>query len=92
MSGGYFYPDYAYHKVSGFAYEVEQAIENNDKEGEDYHNFSPEVVEYIKSQIPQMYKVAEIMRAVDYLYAADHGEDSFMKVVKEIEDKYAYIS
>lgn len=92
MSGGYFYPDYAYHKVSGFAYEVEQAIENNDKEGEDYHNFSPEVVEYIKSQIPQMYKVAEIMRAVDYLYAADHGEDSFMKVVKEIEEKYADIS
>ena len=90
MSGGHFYPDYAYHKVSGFAYEVEQEIENNNKEDEyGYaHNYSPEVIEYIKSQIPQMYKVAEIMRAVDFLYAADHGEDSFMKVVKEIEEKY----
>ena len=88
MSGGNFYPDYAYHKVSGFAYEVEQEIENNNTGEEDCHNFSPEVIEYIKSQIPQMYKVAEIMRAVDFLYAADHGEDSFMKVVKEIEEKY----
>lgn len=88
MSGGHFYPDYAYHKVSGFAYEVEQEITNNDTGEEDCRNFSPEVIEYIKSQIPQMYKIAEIMRAVDYLYAADHGEDSFMKVVKEIEKKY----
>ena len=32
-----------------------------------------------------MRKMAEIMRHVDYLYSGDHGEDSFMYRVKEVE-------
>jgi hypothetical protein len=35
-----------------------------------------------------MYKISEIMRHIDYLYAGDHGSDSFMKLVKEVEEKY----
>ena len=32
-----------------------------------------------------MRKMAEIMRHIDYLYSGDHGEDSFMVRVKEVE-------
>jgi hypothetical protein len=32
-----------------------------------------------------MRKMAEIMRHIDYLYSGDHGEDSFMYRVKEVE-------
>jgi hypothetical protein len=28
------------------------------------------------------------MRHIDYLYSGDHGDDSFMERVKEVEDKY----
>ena len=97
MSGGHFYPEYSYHQVSGFAAEVEAAIATNGLECEDkymdgfYPNHPPEVIEYIKSQIPQMYKISEIMRHIDYLYAGDHGSDSFMKLVKEVEEKYGNV-
>ena len=89
MSGGHF-GDYDYYKVHQFADELEVEIHNNNKPDEYGYvkNYSPETIKYLRKQIPQMYKVAEIMRAVDFLYAADHGEDSFMKVVKEIEEKY----
>jgi hypothetical protein len=28
------------------------------------------------------------MRHIDYLYSGDHGDDSFMKRVQEVEEKY----
>ena len=96
MSGGHFYPEYCYNQISSFADDVENDIENNGKEREDtgyygekyYPKYSDEVIDYIKSQIPQMRKISEIMRHIDYLYAGDHGEDSFMERVKEVEAKY----
>ena len=89
MSGGHF-GDYDYYKVSQFADELEEEIWNNDKENE-YGckpNHDPEVLEYLKAQIPKMRKMAEIMRHIDYLYSGDHGDDSFMSYVKEVEAKY----
>ena len=47
------------------------------------------MIDYLKAQLPKMRKMAEIMCAVDYLYSGDHGEDSFMNRVKEVEAKYA---
>jgi hypothetical protein len=35
-----------------------------------------------------MRRVAEIMRHIDYLYSGDHGEDSFMYRVKEVEKRW----
>jgi hypothetical protein len=32
--------------------------------------------------------MAEIMRHIDFLYSGDHGDDSFMQRVKEVEIKY----
>jgi hypothetical protein len=90
MSGGHF-GDYDYYKVHQFADELEVDIDNNDKPDE-YgwkHNHDPEVLEYLKEQLPKMRKMAEIMRHIDYLYSGDHGDDSFMERVKEVEEKYA---
>jgi hypothetical protein len=86
MSGGHFNDcGYEYHKVyHQFADELEQEIRQNGKAGTD-GDHSDEVIEYLKEQVPKMRKMAEIMRHIDYLYSGDHGDDSFMKLVKEIE-------
>jgi hypothetical protein len=97
MSGGHFGDcGYDYYKVSQFADELEQEILNNGREGtaeneneyEWYPNHEPEVIEYLKKQIPILNKMAQIMRHIDYLYSGDLGDDSFLKRVKEVESKY----
>ena len=45
-------------------------------------------IEYLKKQVPKMRKMSEIMRHIDYLYSGDHGDDSFMDLVKEVDNKY----
>ena len=89
MSGGHF-GDYDYYKVAQFADELEEEIcHNYDTDEFGYaNNYSQETLEYLKKQLPKMRKMADIMRHIDYLYSGDHGEDSFMERVKEIEDKY----
>ena len=97
MSGGHFNDcGYDYYKVSQFADELEVEIENNGKGRQEdrtygemwYPDHEPEVIEYLKDQLPKMRKMAEIMRHIDYLYSGDHGDDSFMERVKEVEEKY----
>lgn len=90
MSGGHFEPEYCYYHVSQFADELEAEIENNFiKDDWGYHKGYPdEVIAYLKTQLPQIRKMAEIMKAIDYLYAGDHGEDSFKDVINGIEAKY----
>ena len=92
MSGGHFTDcGYDYYKVKQFADELEDEIRHNGKVGEEgdwYPNHSDEVIEYLKEQVPKMRKMAEIMRHIDYLYSGDHGDDTFMDRVKEVEEKY----
>jgi hypothetical protein len=92
MSGGHFGDcGYDYYKVAQFADELEVEIQNNNKKLDEYEyapNFSPETLKYLKAQLPKLRKMSEIMRHVDYLYSGDHGEDSFMERVKEVEAKY----
>ena len=91
MSGGHFNDnDYVYYKVAQFADELEQEIASNNTVNEygDKYNFDPDVINYLEAQIPKLRKMAEIMRAVDYLYSGDHGDDSFLLLVKEVEAKY----
>ena len=99
MSGGHFCDNnYPYYKVAQFADELEEEILKNGQKREDggyygeeyYPAFEPEVIEYLKEQLPKLHKMAEIMRHVDYLYSGDHGEDSFLLRVKEVEAKYDY--
>ena len=90
MSGGHF-GDYDYYKVHQFADELEVDIDNNDKPDE-YgwkSNHDPEVIDCLQEQLPKLRKMAEIMRCCDYLYSGDYDDDSFMNVVKNIEEKYA---
>jgi len=86
------------YKVSQFADELEAEIGNNGRArqedrtyGEEwYPNHEPEVIEYLKEQLPKMRKMSEIMRHIDYLYSGDHGDDYFLKYVKEVEAKYDF--
>ena len=89
MSGGHF-GDYCYFQVSQFARDLEWEIADNGKENEDgySYNYSPETIEYLKEQVHYLNKLSDIMYHIDRLYSGDHGEDSFMKRVKEVEDKY----
>jgi hypothetical protein len=91
MSGGHF-GDYDYYKVSQFADELEVEIQNNNKPDEYEYapNFSPETIKYLRKQLLKMRKMAEIMRHIDYLYSGDHGDDSFLLRVKEVETKYDF--
>ena len=92
MSGGHFNDcGYVYYEVAQFADELEVEIQNNDKPDEYGYappNFSPETIKYLRKQLRQMRKVSEIMRHIDYLYSGDHGEDSFMDIVENIEAEY----
>ena len=101
MSGGHFTDcGYDYYKVAQFADELEAEIDNNGKAREEdrtygeewYPNHEPEVIEYLKEQLPKLRKMSEIMRHIDYLYSGDHGDDSFLERVKEVEEKYAVLS
>jgi len=89
MSGGHF-GDYDYYKVFQFADELEVDIDNNDKPDE-YgwkSNHDPDVIDVLQEQLPKLRKMAEIMKACDYLYSGDIGDDSFLLRIKEIEEKY----
>lgn len=89
MSGGHFNSSgYLYYKVDQFADELENEIENND-EPNDWNycpEFSQETLEVLKRQVIQLRKMAKIMKAIDYLYAADYGEDTCLKVIREVEE------
>jgi len=89
MSGGHF-GDYDYYKVFQFADELEVDIDNNGKPDE-YgwkSNHDPDVIDVLQEQLPKLRKMAEIMKACDYLYSGDIGDDSFLLRIKEIEEKY----
>ena len=93
MSGGHFGNcGYDYYKVAQFADELEQEISTNNTVNEygDKHDYDPDVIDYLEAQIPKLRKMAEIMRHIDYLYSGDHGDDSFLLRVKEVEAKYDF--
>ena len=91
MSGGHFNDNaYIWHQVSQFAYELENEIQNNNVKDEWGYasNYNQEVIEYLEEQVHFLHKMADIMRHIDYLYSGDHGPDTFMKKVMEVERKY----
>ena len=95
MSGGHFNDcGYDYYKVAQFADELEEEIRHNGKAGTDgdhsnwYFNYSPETIICLRKQLRLIRYTAEIMRHVDYLYSGDHGEDTFMIRVKDVENHH----
>lgn len=90
MSGGHFnHNEYIYYRVHQFADELENEIENNEKPDEyDYcQGLSQEVLHVLKLQIKNINKTAKIMKAIDYLYSGDHGEDSFLEAMRKIDEE-----
>lgn len=89
MSGGHFNGNgYVYYRVDQFSDELESEILNNENK-DDYNycpNYNEQTLEVLRKQIPLIRKAAEIMRAIDYLYSGDHGEDSFIEKIKQIEE------
>jgi hypothetical protein len=91
MSGGHFNDNgYIYYRVYEFADELESAIQNNDRvDDPDYYSprYSKEVIGYLKPKVEEIRKMAKLMKEIDYLYSGDHGEDSFMRIVRGMENK-----
>jgi len=87
MSGGSIEPNYLYYQVNQFADDLENRIQNNSKKDE--YGYSPDlpddILAYLAEQVAVLRKMAEVMRAADYLYAGDHGTDNFMEVIQKIE-------
>ena len=90
MSGGHFEPEYCYYQVERFADDLEEAIQNNFvRDDWGYHTgYSDETIRCLRKQLRLMRRTAEIMRHVDYLYAGDHGEDTFMDWVERVEENW----
>ena len=89
MSGGHFNDNgYVYYRVDQFSDELESEILNNERQDEYNYcpNYNEGTLELLRKQIPLIRKAAEVMRAIDYLYSGDHGEDSFIEKIKQIEE------
>lgn len=91
MSGGHFNGNgYIYYQVHQFADELENDIENNDREDEYGYrrSLNSQTLDVLKKHVPEINKIAKIMKAIDYLYSGDYGEDSFLEAVKKIEESH----
>jgi len=88
MSGGSF--DYAYSRVSQFADELQQEIENNDTPDK-YGccpSLLPDTIAKLKEIETLARKTSALMREAEWLYSADTSDDSFMERVAKIEVEY----
>ena len=86
MSGGHFNNNnYIYYQVYQFADELEHEINNNEVKSEYGYcpGFNEETLNYLRQKVVELRKISEEMRHIDYLYSGDHGEDTFMEIVKE---------
>ena len=83
MSGGHF--DYWQYHIGSIAEQIEQLIENNNKQDEYGYarNFNKETLGYFREAI-KVLKMAEIYaQRVDWLVSGDDGEDDFVKRLAE---------
>jgi len=100
MSGGHFNGyGYIYYKISEFADELENEIEYNDKSKpaknrwEDEwapapRNFRVEVIDALRHYVKIIRTVASAMKAIDFLYSNDIGEDAFLNRIEGIAQQY----
>ena len=77
MSGGRF--NYAYSRVQVFAEDLRQKLDA-DEEG-----FLPATVAKLAEIQRLAEKTAALMRAAEWLYSGDTGDESFMREVAQVE-------
>ena len=80
MSGGSF--DYAYLKVWEFSESLKNILDGKDEEYTD--QFSPEIKRALRRIQRQADEMSELMKAVEWLYSGDTGQDTFIKEIEEI--------
>jgi hypothetical protein len=80
MSGGHF--NYDQYKIGYIADEVEQLIEENSNEKEEY-KFSEETIARFREAWFALKKAQIYAQRIDWLVSGDDGEDSFHRRLKE---------
>lgn len=89
MSGGSF--DYACRRVEDFAEELRAKIANNGKEN-DYGEkceFSAETIARLQSIVEDAERTAKLMKAAEWLYSGDTGENGFAASVTDVRRTWA---
>lgn len=92
MSGGHFNSNrYVFYEVDSFADELELEILNNSKPDEwgGCPNFDEQTLQRLRACVPQIRQAAKLMKEIDWLYSGDHGEDSFLRKLDQIEGRPA---
>lgn len=78
MSGGSF--DYAYCRAAQFADELQDKLAKED------HGLSPEAIDALTVIAAEARRVAELMRAAEWLLSADYSEETFFRKIEEVID------
>lgn len=84
MSGGSF--DYAYSRVEQFAEELRAKIANNGKENDhgEKCEFSAQTIARLQSIVEDAERTAKLMKAAEWLYSGDTGEDDLAASVADV--------
>lgn len=89
MSGGSF--DYAFMRVNQFANDLMIKLDNRKKEneyGEVSHNYSDDVITELTNIKLAAFTLSDLMKETEWLYSGDIGEETFLKNVAEIKQRY----
>ncbi len=83
MSGGKF--NYASYRLSEFVELLGDFINSNDIPDEEGNTsgYSDETLHYLNKIRAQAAQLPELMKATEFLYSGDHGEESFIEICKE---------
>jgi len=81
MSGGSF--DYNCFKISQFAEELKNRIDENDNKNEYGINFSREIIEKLNRCQRIIELAGQLAHDIEWLYSGDIGEETFMKRLDE---------
>jgi len=89
MSGGSF--DYAFTRVNQFADELRIKLENRKKQneyGEVCYDYSDEVITELTNIKLAAFTLSDLMKEVEWLYSGDTGEETFLRNVADIKQRY----
>ncbi len=82
MSGGHF--NYAYFHVKDFVETLEKDL-GNPSEYEWVGGLSKETISALKEIAEEAARMAELMRAAEWLFSGDTSEDTFLDTVKRLK-------
>lgn len=90
MSGGHF--DYNCHKISRFAEDLKHELCINDSEEKDRYgdyigrHFGTETMKALRESWVIIEKASKFAREIEWLYSGDHSEESFLRLIRGINE------